>query len=646
MTRPRTLRHPHVAAFGLLVVVTLLWTFWAGKDASWDVLNHHLYLPFSATSGRFATDFFAAGPQSYQNPLGYFPAYALIVGLGWPSWAVGAVLAAVHSGGAFVSYRLAARLWASDPNRTSWVALATAMAWVAPAFLLLAGTTSIDPIAALAVLAALALAVEDRQDGSLAKSGASGALLGVAFAVKQSNAVFAISIAAVLLLRWAQRDASAKQLLTFAVGVIIGIVVGMGWWSVSLWRQFGNPIFPLFNNVFHSAFAADGAVLASRFIPAGPADYITRLWEIARPKQFIWIEPFVPDLRLAALAFVAMLLGVVVAVRKVWPRARAGRACLGRLDAQLAVFVAISYVLWMGTSGNARYALPLLLVVGLLLVRVTWAVFSLKVARVAAGTLLVLQFAYFVDVGDHRYKSSPWDDAPYLDVRVPSRLVDEPFLHLPVGLQTHASVAPFFNANGAMMNPIGQWSLRTDGVVGERVQALLKQWHGRTRILLPLGMAAERGKTAQFDLLMSKMLYRLGLDIDWTDCLHIAFGPSIQGTSANKQIAGLYSCMAKDKGQIDPTFEAERPLVDAAFKTIETSCPSIFGPAGTVSERGLGKWQRFYPNTDAIVTASFTEGVFVSQARTNIDRPLGTIDELIAGKTRFKCQMWSLLAPD
>ena len=66
--------------------------------ASWDVFNHHYYIPFAWMTGRIDADFFGAGPQSYQNPLGYLPFYAR-VRTGAPDWLVGMALtlqAAIH----------------------------------------------------------------------------------------------------------------------------------------------------------------------------------------------------------------------------------------------------------------------------------------------------------------------------------------------------------------------------------------------------------------------------------------------------------------------------------------------------------------------------------------------------------------------
>ena len=83
-----------VTLAGTLMLWT--WVMWVGRDLSWDVINHHIYLPFSLLSGRHAADLFAAGPQSYQNPIGYLPFYGLLRSDA-PSWLVGTVLVMLHA---------------------------------------------------------------------------------------------------------------------------------------------------------------------------------------------------------------------------------------------------------------------------------------------------------------------------------------------------------------------------------------------------------------------------------------------------------------------------------------------------------------------------------------------------------------------
>src|SRR3954462_13813396 len=96
--------------FGLPAVVCAAWSVYAGKDVNWDLLNYHYYLGYELLGGRLAQDFFAAGAQSYLNPLAYVPFYLLASS--WHSVAASVMLSLLHGLSLTLLYLLARRLFA------------------------------------------------------------------------------------------------------------------------------------------------------------------------------------------------------------------------------------------------------------------------------------------------------------------------------------------------------------------------------------------------------------------------------------------------------------------------------------------------------------------------------------------------------
>ena len=47
MNTPRTTGADSARVCAAALAALTAWTLFAGKDVSWDVVNHHLYLPFS-----------------------------------------------------------------------------------------------------------------------------------------------------------------------------------------------------------------------------------------------------------------------------------------------------------------------------------------------------------------------------------------------------------------------------------------------------------------------------------------------------------------------------------------------------------------------------------------------------------------------
>ena len=93
-------------AFSVSAAACAVWTIFAGKDVSWDLLNYHYYLPFELLAGRIEQDFFAAGGVSYLNPVGYLPFYWM-VSSGWHSVIASVALAVVHSTSLALLYLIA-----------------------------------------------------------------------------------------------------------------------------------------------------------------------------------------------------------------------------------------------------------------------------------------------------------------------------------------------------------------------------------------------------------------------------------------------------------------------------------------------------------------------------------------------------------
>ena len=88
-----------------------------------------------------------------------------------------------------------------------------------------------------------------------------------------------------------------------------------------MWREFGNPVFPLMNAWFRSPDAPAFNLLGARFGPPDALGWIAFPFRMGALDRDLYVEIFAPDTRFAALAAAAAALGVAVA---------AGRAAGGR----------------------------------------------------------------------------------------------------------------------------------------------------------------------------------------------------------------------------------------------------------------------------------------------------------------------------
>jgi len=647
---PLASRTPSPRALRIFLFLALVaWAMAVGKDVSWDLVNHQLYLPFAWATGRLETDLFGAGPQAYQNPLGYFPLY-FMVRAGMSAWAIGLVLASFHALVVWPLDRIARLFWPGESGPDFWLRLlALAFCCVAPIFLINEGTTSNDPTASLMIVWAVALTLESGAQPGRGLAGwrgaaVAGALVGFACAIKLSNAAFALALCGLWVVKWASGQADWRRVVAFHTGLVVWFAAGAGWWMAWLWHEFGNPVYPLYNNVFHSPYAPPQAMAAFRFIPSAPLGIVTRLWELAQYSSFVAFEEFLPDLRPLATAIAALLAALVLGVQGRW-RLIASRATWASHGAQMAVLMVLTYLLWIRTSGNARYAIAWFLLLGIPLVRATQRALPFSAAKILLLTLLVLQCGNYYVLGAHRFVPAAWDNGPYLPYRVSKRLQEQPFLHLSVGTQSYGSLALSFAPQGALSNPIGAFAIPTDGPLGERLTALMNQWHGRTRLLFNALDTTDPASLQHVRSGVRELLYRIGLDVDWNDCEIIGVpivllnkpAGSEAGAARPEKERAIFSCGVIYRHDRDEAADAQRVVARKVFAILEAACPRMFTPVPFAEERGAGVWQRHYLSTEEEVTVSVTEGVSANHFRTMHTMNYGSIEDVLARKRPIQC---------
>lgn len=638
-----------------LMVLTVIWGMLIGKDLSWDVVNHHYYLPYAWINSHVFTDLFASGPQSYQNPLGYFPFY-FMVSQGWPSWLIGLSLGTLHALNVLVIYRLARVLWSDQKAAALWSSVAALLAWLSPIFLVLVASTSVDVISSIFVLLGLLIILSPGKAEvtfSWRVFGA-GIALALAVSIKLSNLLFVIAFAAVCLAQLAQGRLSWKSAISCGLGFCVGTLLGMGWYCWELYQHFQSPIFPLYNGIFKSPYAPIDNVVSTRFSTGLNIFY--KAFEIAEMKRFTYFEGFAPDLRFACLV---VLLAIVALLAVRGPFARGVRVRLKAIDLDLLLYFLVIFVLWIMISGNARYVVPMCLLVGVLLARWIYILLGAERGRLAVLIVMSLQAIYTLSTTEFRFVYEPWDAKPFYKVKVDPQLIERPYLHLLLGVQTKASLLSSVGAQGVMVNPLGQFSILEGSPLGQKFDDLRQQWRGRVRAVLPdfLGRSAsdiEKGRVQ-----INKMLYRLGYSVDLSQCLKFKFerdkpvpGSLVSFIQQNNmfsdypQTQSSISCMLVERTDRDLEFEASRDRANKAFEVIEAACPKLYGPRNGVTEWGNEAWERYYPNTDSSVLVSEERGVVARLLRSAIDREIGSYKDVLAGKGVFDCARPSMLTPE
>lgn len=231
---------------------------------SWDMLNHHIYLGWTAEHPRFDTDFLAASYQSYQFPYLYWPVYKLATNGFSGAWA-GVVLATLHTVVVPPVWMIARTCMPGNQGFDVLMRfLAVLLAFSTGLVLSLFDSTSNDLMAATPFVWAMALALEPLRKpaaewltvGQLIQL--SGLLAGASVAFKLSNGPLVILLPGLWVLSGATLRKGLLNVFAGGVAALVGFAVVYGYWGWQLWRHFGNPIYPFFDAGFAPFRAALG----------------------------------------------------------------------------------------------------------------------------------------------------------------------------------------------------------------------------------------------------------------------------------------------------------------------------------------------------------------------------------------------------
>lgn len=606
-------RLPVYMACTVLAVVT---NYLLGKDMASDALSYHIYAGFSAVHDRFAQDYFPAGPQSYFNPYIYVPLYYLISS-SLSSLEISSVLAIAHSVILWLTYELAVSVCPSDDRRQRLIfgLCGVAFALINPILLQQIGSTFADITTGELVLAGWLLLALAIRTPSAARIIGAGLLCGVATGLKLTNAVHAIAGFAVLTMLPLTPWGRIRQGLAYGISLGLGFLVIAAPWSYRLERRFGNPLFPMMNNVFRSPEFTTETARATRFIPDSFAEALWRPFAMIDPVSMVHEELRAPDPRYAVLV---ILLGAFFC-RWLWRRraASAGQPVMSagsasaRALAALGCGLAVDWAAWLSASGNSRYFLPMSSVAAVVVVGLLYRFFATQPkARnyILAGILGVQGVQLWMGTA-YRWNDTPWDDH-WINIVVPARLKSDPNLYLTMGTPTNSFVAPYLSPDSGLVNFIGLYTLGPEGANGARIASLVNQFAPNIRILVRgerLYRKDERRmpNTAQID----DALRPFSLRVDESDCATI----TVHGLPADVDIimttsqpavpqsldtTYLLTCrVTPDKTDYSAQIPAHRD-VDLALDHLEDACPALFQPRRPRTEYSGDSGIRRYMGSD------------------------------------------------
>ncbi|KPV12613.1 hypothetical protein APR48_07180 [Variovorax paradoxus] len=374
-----------------------------GQDANWDLRNYHLYNAWALLTGRWGLDMYAAGIQTYFNPLLDIPYYhAAFIHLVDRPRVVAFLMGLPFGLLAFATASIARSAVQDLPLRSPRPLL---LAFCAAIFGLSGaatvsqlGTTFNEiQVAALVLLGVMCLlralsGEADTRGRGLGFVLLGGLLFGLAAGAKLTAAVYAP--AAVLGLFRARRGwrAGLVRGVAFSAAWSAGFALTYGWWGLFLYRQTGNPVFPFFESFFRSGMVPPVSAREMRFMPETTLEVLFYPFHWMDDSTLTVADVAFKDPRFAVAYGALILAGLGLLATRLRGRADAvrPRVLLTARLRFLLIFCGSAFLVWMGLFSILRYLVPVEALLGVLLLVAVAVPLARATGRPASGTGMVL----------------------------------------------------------------------------------------------------------------------------------------------------------------------------------------------------------------------------------------------------------------
>jgi hypothetical protein len=285
------------------IIIVDFVAFKLGADRNWDLLNYHFYNGFLFIHSRTISDSIAT-IQSYLTPYLEVIYYFLI--MNFSPFMVNMIIATVQSFGLFLVFILSMMLLKKLELRIRiFCSLIISISVIfGPVFYSEIGGTMGDSLTAILIIVSLILLIKFIDEAKKDKTNIrfaiaflifSASLNGIASAIKLTNAVYAVGISIsfaliLLLINKINFRNKITYISIFIIGIMTSFILAYFPIGYMLWENFKNPVFPYFNNVFHSPYVSLSSIKDTRWFP-------TNIWGyMLMPFLFIFRQiPWQPD---------------------------------------------------------------------------------------------------------------------------------------------------------------------------------------------------------------------------------------------------------------------------------------------------------------------------------------------------------------
>ncbi len=367
----------------------------------YDFFQYHYYNGFAFWNNRLGVDVAPASIPTFYNPLLDAEIYALMTLLKHHVSVYFFIQGLWFGALMYVAFKIAALFF--DLKTTAgkvFSALAVLICATGTVTWFQMGTSTHEIELAVLELTAFYLLLRDKK-----RFFAAGLLLGAAAGFKLTASIYCVSTGLTLILFWKTLDKPLKSITLFSLGGLVGFLIVDGFWMVKLWNLYGNPFFPFWNGIFKSPYFPEHNYVDDLHLYGKTAwDRVFAPFLMAMQYKFATHQITV-DPRFAVAAVVGVI--ALVAYRK-------------HLNPRIlfaGVYAVVGFAVWEAVSFNARFLIPVEIVVGVLM---PYAAFCFWKAHpelnfktvVPYSAMVIVLYSFFAVP----FVTDPWGRLTALDV--------------------------------------------------------------------------------------------------------------------------------------------------------------------------------------------------------------------------------------
>jgi Glycosyltransferase family 87 len=611
-------------------IACTVWSWFSGKDLNWDQLNYHLYVAASVWNDRLLQDFFPASIQSYLNPFSYVPFYLMVIN-SWPDLLIGSVLALAHSLNFFLLYLICRKMW---PNSDGTLSRDGFCAWLlglaSPVLWQEIGSSFNDISLTAFVLFGIYLGLNCR---SMSRAFLVGIFLGTATGLKLTFGVFGIAILPLLISNNIKN--TSKVMFAYGLGGIGAIVLWHGWWSWKLWSVFQNPVFPFFNKEFKSPFFLQENFSLTRFIPKDIWSALYLPIEMIEPVSWVYTETFAPDLR--PLAIITLVVISIALLVKRYLSSSEIKFNITDPRIKLMAFASLNIILWMTTSANGRYGLPIALLSGAFLVSLARVIFKTSNLRhIILAIFFLLHTGHTVINTSGRWNPYEWNGS-WFNLEISPELKHTPALYLSISNQSHAYLASWLHPKSSLVNLIGQYVQPNTGAPKDTLAHLVNAQRGNIYVMYESNMPA-RLENAEIKKSIGAHLQLYGYGFSSGQCYQATTTSTERFIKIKKLNEGSYVLFCPISVISTPLATKELQVAKRLQTVIEKTCPDIFKPNGVELSKMRNGYSAFYLGTEYYLIFANDGDIYGTQVHSSTDFSLGSSSDWLDVKSpRITC---------